>query len=343
MVSYKDAGVDVHAGYEAVRRMKSHVKRTYIPGVLGGLGGFGGCFELPGGYENPVLVSGTDSVGTKLKIAFETGKHTTVGIDCVAMCVNDIICQGAKPLFFLDYIGMGKLEPAMAEALVAGVCEGCVQAGCALVGGETAELKDLYREGEYDLAGFAVGIAEKSRLITGSALKHGDALIGIASSGLHSNGFTLVRELIKNTYTLEQYIPELGETLGEALLTPTLIYAGLMGALTERFTIKGAAHITGGGWVENIPRIMGDRDDIKIVADTRAVDIPPVFMFLQHTGKLLAREMYSTFNMGVGFVVAAEAGQADEMIRAAGETGAKAYRVGSVERRQNGEGPILFV
>jgi phosphoribosylformylglycinamidine cyclo-ligase len=343
MLTYKDAGVDVHAGYEAVRLMKPHTERTFIPGVLGGLGGFGGCFELPKGYENPVMVSGTDSVGTKLKIAFLTGKHTTVGIDCVAMCVNDIICQGAKPLFFLDYIGIGKLDPKVAADLVSGVSEGCVQAGCALIGGETAELPGLYREGEYDLAGFAVGIAEKSKLLTGADVKKGDALIGIASSGLHSNGFTLVREILLKDETPDKFIPELNDTIGEALLTPTKIYAKLMTELLSRFKIKGAAHITGGGWTENIPRLAGGKDDVKAVVNMKAVDLPPIFEYIKNKGNLSLNEMYNTFNMGVGMVLAAEAGEAEDIVRAVGDFGEKAYIIGTVEERKPGEEPIIFV
>jgi phosphoribosylformylglycinamidine cyclo-ligase len=324
--------------------MKPHARRTFIPGVLGGLGGFGGCFELPKGYESPVLVSGTDSVGTKLMIAFVTGKHDTVGIDCVAMCVNDIICQGAKPLFFLDYIGMGKLDPVIAADLVKGVSEGCIQAGCALIGGETAELPDLYREGEYDLAGFAVGIAEKSRLLAGDGLKAGDALIGIASSGLHSNGYSLVRKILleQKKIKLEQYIDELGEKLGEALLTPTKIYGRLMNALMEKGLIKSAAHITGGGWMENIPRMLSNRDDLKITADSNAAPLPPIFSYLQSLSKPDKNEMYNTFNMGIGLVLAVEAGHGDEVFRIAGKMNEKAYFIGSVEQREAGGEPIII-
>lgn len=346
--SYKKAGVDVNAGYEAVQRMKPHVEKTHIPGVLAGLGGFGGLFELPKGYAEPVLVSGTDSVGTKLKIAYMTGVHNTVGIDCVAMCVNDIICQGAKPLFFLDYIGTSRLDPAQVADIVEGVSQGCVLAGCALIGGETAELPGIYQPGEYDLAGFAVGVAEKSKLITGEKVRPGDTLIGIASAGLHSNGFSLVRKLAIEQEKLspDQYLPELNAKLGEALLTPTKIYAKLMNTLTERFTIHGAAHITGGGWIENIPRLAGGRDDVTIRVHPEAAPVPPIFRLLQAWGNISERDMYNTFNMGIGLVLAVDAADADALTAAIAEAGETAYRIGTVEERLTGaagEEPIIFV
>ncbi|MDR1663790.1 MAG: phosphoribosylformylglycinamidine cyclo-ligase [Clostridiales bacterium] len=339
--TYEKAGVSVEAGYEAVRRMKPFAEKTYIPGVLAGLGGFGGCFALPKGYDEPVLVSGTDSVGTKLKVAYLTGVHNTVGIDCVAMCVNDIICQGAKPLFFLDYIGTGKIEPAQIAAVVEGVSEGCLQAGCALIGGETAELSGIYQEGEYDLAGFAVGIVEKSKLITGAEVSPGDVLIGVASSGLHSNGFSLARRLaFEQGRTHETFIPELNRTLGGELLLPTKIYAKLMNGLTERFPIKGAANITGGGWIENIPRIFGGNKNVKAVLDASAAPVPPVFGLLQSWGNVKDRDMYNTFNMGVGLVLAAEKELAEELVNAIGAFGENAYIIGYAESRSPGEADI---
>lgn len=339
--TYKKSGVDIEAGYEAVRLIKKHAQKTFIPGVLGGLGGFGGMFELPNGYNEPVLISGTDGVGTKLKIAFDTQVHNTVGIDCVAMCVNDIACQGAKPLFFLDYIGIGALDPKKAADIAEGISNGCIQAGCALIGGETAEMPGIYKENEYDLAGFAVGIAEKSKIIDGRDIKEGDVLIGIASSGLHSNGFSLVRKLYEaQGLGLEHYIEQFGATLGAELLKPTKIYVPLLATLTQELNIKGAAHITGGGWIENIPRIFAN-DRFKAVV--KKIPMPPVFRLLMQWGNLDEHTMYSTFNMGVGLLLAVsetDAAKALEKIEGMGEKG---YLMGSVTKRESGEGNILIV
>jgi len=301
---YKQAGVDIEAGYEAVSRIKKHVAKTKIPGVLGGLGGFGGLFELTShiaGMKEPITVSGTDSVGTKVMLAFAMDKHDTIGIDAVAMCVNDVITVGAKPLFFLDYIGCGKLDPAQAEAIVAGVCEGCIQSGAALIGGEMAEMPGVYKPGEYDLVGFSVGIVDKSRLITGENIQAGDVLIGLPSSGIHSNGFSLVRKIITDKkLSLAKTYPGFDKPLGEVLLTPTKIYAKEVQALLETVTIKGMAHITGGGFIENIPRMFPAGLGAEITRGTW--DIPMIFTFLQEQGGISELEMYNLFNMGIGMV-----------------------------------------
>lgn len=335
--AYKKAGVDIEAGYEAVARMKKHTARTKRPGVLSDLGGFGGLFQLDQKYKDPVLVSGTDGVGTKLKIAFAMEKHDTIGIDCVAMCVNDILVQGAEPLFFLDYIGIGRLEPATVEKIVAGIAEGCVEAGCALIGGETAEMPGIYQEGEYDLAGFAVGVVEKEALIDGSSIVPGDLLIGIASSGLHSNGFSLVRRLLleEKGYSLEAVLPELGRTLGEELLTPTKIYVKALLPLLQTGAIKGAAHITGGGLVENVPRMLPKGVGAEI--DFGSWPIPPIFALLWREGDLSFREMVNTFNMGIGMVlaVANEEAKVRFILSSLEEAGEKAYLIGRIKE---GEG-----
>ena len=341
--TYEKAGVSVEAGYDAVRRMKAHAARTKVPGVLEGLGSFGGLFELPTGYKEPVLVSGTDSVGSKVQIAFEMDVHNTIGIDCVAMCVNDIICMGAKPLFFLDYIGIGGLDPLKAEKIVEGVSEGCIQAGCALIGGETCEMPDIYKPGEYDLVGFAVGLVEKSRVITGREITAGDVIIGVASSGLHSNGFTLVRKLAElSGVTYSQHIDELEATLGEVLLTPTKMYAKMVGELTEQFSIKGMANITGGGWVENIPRML-TTDKLTMHVSKESVPKQPIFKLVQKWGNVDDFEMYKTFNMGVGFVLCVEPEYADNVINVINEMGEKAYKIGVVEARAEGENDIVIV
>ena len=340
--TYEKAGVSVEAGYEAVKRMKAHAARTKIPGVLEGLGSFGGLFELPQGYNKPVLVSGTDSVGSKVQIAFEMDIHNTIGIDCVAMCVNDIICMGAKPLYFLDYIGIGGLDPVKAEKLVEGVSEGCIQSGCALIGGETCEMPDIYKPGEYDLVGFAVGIVEKDNIITGKDIKAGDKIIGVASSGLHSNGFSLVRKLVElKGYKYNQHLDELGAVLGDVLLTPTKLYAKMTEQLTSLFSIKGMANITGGGWVENIPRMLGS-DDLKIYADTKTAPVPKIFNLIQNWGNVDEIEMYSTFNMGVGFTICVDSKDADEAIKTINELGEKAFIIGEVKTRAKGEQNIVI-
>ena len=321
--SYKAAGVDVTAGYKAVELMKSHVARTMIPGVLSSIGGFGGMFELDTkGMENPVLVSGTDGVGTKLKIAFLTDKHDTVGIDCVAMCVNDVVCAGAKPLFFLDYIAVGKNVPERVEQIVAGVAEGCVRSGCALIGGETAEMPGFYPVDEYDVAGFSVGACDKSKLIDKDNVKAGDVLIGIASSGVHSNGFSLVRKVFDvSKERLSVYYDELGKTLGEELLTPTKIYVKPVLELMDKVNVHGMSHITGGGFYENIPRMFNK----GLTAVIKKDDVPvlPIFKLIQKEGNITEHDMFNTFNMGVGFCIAVDRADADkavEILKAAGET-----------------------
>lgn len=339
-LTYKASGVDVEAGYEAVRLMKEHTKRTMIPGVLGELGSFGGFFEIAkGDYKNPILVSGTDGVGTKLQIAFMTGKHDTIGIDCVAMCVNDVACHGAKPLFFLDYIGTGKLEPKAAADIVKGVCDGCVEAGCALIGGETAEMPGFYKDGEYDLAGFAVGIVDKENVINGSGVSEGDTLIGIASSGIHSNGFSLVRKLFFgiNNFDINTRFEELDCTLGEELLKPTKIYVKTVQALIAKHQINGIAHITGGGFIENIPRTIPS--GLKAAINYGSWDIPPVFKLMQKLGNIEEKEMFNTFNMGIGLVLAVGSEAAEDILQTLKELGEKAYIIGSVAK---GEGGIEF-
>ncbi len=339
-LTYKASGVDVEAGYEAVKLMKEQTKRTMIPGVLGELGSFGGFFEIAKeNYKNPILVSGTDGVGTKLQIAFMTGKHDTIGIDCVAMCVNDVACHGAKPLFFLDYIGTGKLEPKVAADIVKGVCDGCVEAGCALIGGETAEMPGFYKDGEYDLAGFAVGIVDKDNVINGSGVKIGDTLIGIASSGIHSNGFSLVRKLFFgiNNFDINTRFDELECTLGEELLKPTKIYVKTVQALIAKHQINGIAHITGGGFIENIPRTIPT--GLKAVVNHDSWDIPPVFKLMQKLGNIEEKEMFNTFNMGIGLVLAVGSEAGSDILETLKGLGEKAYIIGSVAK---GEGGIEF-
>ncbi len=334
--SYAAAGVDVTAGYRAVELMKAHVARTNIPGVLSGLGGFGGVFEPNlAGMKRPVLVSGTDGVGTKLKIAFLMDKHDTVGIDCVAMCVNDVACSGAQPLFFLDYIACGKNVPERIAAIVAGVAEGCVQSGCALIGGETAEMPGFYPQEEYDLAGFSVGLADYDRLVDGSRVRPGDALIGVRSSGVHSNGFSLVRKVFDvSEKTLGVYYDELGCTLGEALLTPTKIYVKAILTLNERVGIHGISHITGGGYYENIPRMLPD--GCQAVIEKSRVPVLPIFQLLQKTGDIPEHDMYNTFNMGTGLCVAVAADKADEALRVLKESGEEGVLLGEIRAGEKG-------
>ena len=328
--SYKAAGVDIEAGYAGVRLMRGHVERTNIPGVLSGLGGFGGLFAPDlSAYRNPVFVSGTDGVGTKIRIAQLMRKHDTVGIDCVAMCVNDVLCCGAKPLFFLDYIAIGKNDPEKVASIVSGVAEGCVQAGCALLGGETAEHPGIMKPDDYDLAGFTVGIVDRARLIDNTAITPGDTLIALPSSGLHSNGFSLVRKVFHvETVSLFQKVSELGSTLGEALLTPTTIYVKPVLRCLETLRVKGISHITGGGFQENIPRCLPKGMTAKI--DKSAIRVPPIFQLLQDRGRIPERDMFNTFNMGVGMVMvtsADTAGRAVEMLR---EEGCQAYVLGEI-------------
>ncbi|MDE5842298.1 MAG: phosphoribosylformylglycinamidine cyclo-ligase [Muribaculaceae bacterium] len=321
--SYQDSGVNLEAGYEVVSRIKKHVKSTDRPGVMGNIGSFGGMFDLGSlGYEHPILVSGTDGVGTKLKIAFDARRHDTIGIDAVAMCVNDVLAQGAQPLIFLDYVAVGKNHPEVVEAIVAGVAEGCRQAGCALVGGETAEMPGMYDEDEYDIAGFTVGAVEKSRLIDCSKVSVGDILIGLPSSGVHSNGFSLVRKIITdNSFAYTDTLPEThGQTLSEVLLTPTRIYVRPVLNLLKEVDIHGLAHITGGGFDENIPRILKDGQGVEI--SEGSWEILPVFKMLEKYGNVPHREMFNIFNMGIGMVIAVAPEDAErtlEVLRAEGE------------------------
>ncbi|HEY7781981.1 MAG TPA: phosphoribosylformylglycinamidine cyclo-ligase [Ktedonobacterales bacterium] len=337
--AYRRAGVDIAAGDEAVRRYRAHVARTWRPEVLSGIGGFGAGFALPPDrYERPVLVSSTDGVGTKLKLAFATGRHDTVGIDCVAMCVNDVLVMGAEPLFFLDYFATGLLDPETAEQVIAGVAEGCAQAGCALVGGETAEMPGMYADDEYDLAGFAVGAVSHDRVIDGAAIVEGDAVIGLASSGLHSNGFSLVRRLIADAgIALETRFGEVvpgarpeqaGLPLGAALLTPTRIYVRPVLALLAELPIHGMAHITGGGLSENVPRMLRGRWDVEL--NLGAWRVPPVFGWLAMLGALGDDDLFRTFNMGIGLVLVVPEGAAEAVIARAGALGERATRIGSV-------------
>lgn len=337
--SYKEAGVDVTAGYTAVELMKKHVARTMTSGVLSGIGGFGGLFELDmTGISKPVLVSGTDGVGTKIKIAFILDKHDTVGIDCVAMCVNDIICCGAKPQFFLDYIACGRNFPEKIASIVSGVAEGCVQAGCALIGGETAEHPQLMPDDEYDLAGFSVGIVDKDKILDPATQKAGDVMIAIKSSGLHSNGFSLVRKVFNvNEQNLARHQSDLGTTLGECLLTPTRIYVKAVMSLLDAVKVKSISHITGGGFYENIPRSLPDGLSAKIARSD--VQVMPIFDLIAKTGKIPERDMFNTFNMGVGMCVVVDKNDADKAVAAIKAAGEEAYVLG--ELVESDEGVII--
>lgn len=337
--SYKAAGVDVTAGYEGVRLMKKDIERTTIPGCLSGIGGFGGLFQLDlTDLKEPVLVSGTDGVGTKLKIAMLLNKHDTIGIDAVAMCVNDIICCGAKPLFFLDYIAIGKNVPEKVAEIVKGVADGCVQAGCALIGGETAEHPGMMPEDEYDIAGYATGVVDKSKILDSSTINAGDVIIGLASTGVHSNGFSLVRKVFNvNEQNLKVFVPELGKSLGEALLTPTKIYVKSVLDLMSKITVKSVSHITGGGFYENIPRALPEGITAKI--NKNSYEIPAIFKLLQSEGNIPEHDMYNTFNMGIGMMLVvnkADAEKAVEILNANGET---AYIIG--ETVAGDEGVII--
>ena len=337
-MDYKNAGVDIEAGYQSVELMKKYVKETMRPEVLGGLGGFSGAFSLSAikNMEKPTLVSGTDGVGTKLKLAFIMDKHDTVGIDCVAMCVNDIACAGGEPLFFLDYIACGKNYPEKIATIVKGVADGCKQAGAALIGGETAEMPGFYPMDEYDLAGFAVGVVDEKDLITGESIKPGDTLIGIASSGVHSNGFSLVRRIFDMTAeSLNTYYDELGTTLGEALLAPTQIYVKALKSVKDAgVTIKGCSHITGGGFYENIPRMLPE--GVRAVVKKDSYEVPPIFELMRRTGNLEEKMMYNTYNMGLGMVLAIDPADVDKTIAALEAAGEKAYVVGHVEQGEKG-------
>lgn len=337
-MDYKHAGVDIEAGYKSVELMKELVKKTLRPEVLTGLGGFSGAFSMERfkQMEKPTLVSGTDGVGTKLKLAFLMDKHDTIGIDCVAMCVNDIACAGGEPLFFLDYIACGKNYPEKIADIVKGVAEGCLQSDAALIGGETAEHPGLMPEEEYDLAGFAVGIVDEKDMITGQDLKAGDVLIGVASSGVHSNGFSLVRKIFEMTKeSLDTYYDELGKTLGEALLTPTRIYVKAMKSMKDAgVKVKACSHITGGGFYENIPRML--KDDTVAVIEKNSYPIPPIFTLMAKKGNVDEQMMYNTYNMGLGLVIAVDPAQADAAIAAIEAAGEKAYRVGSIEAGEKG-------
>lgn len=336
--AYKKAGVDIDAGNEAVERMKKHVQKTFRPEVKTGLGGFGSLFALQS-YQKPILVSGTDGVGTKLKVAFAADKHDTIGIDLVAMCVNDILVQGAEPLFFLDYIATGKLFPEQIESIVKGISEGCLQANCSLIGGETAEMPGMYSGEEYDVAGFAVGVVEEEQLVDGSKISNGDIVIGLSSSGLHSNGFSLVRELFfkQAAYQVTDYLPELGTTLGEELLKPTRIYVKTILELLKQVSIKGMAHITGGGLLENIPRVLPDglQAEIKL----GSWEIPPIFKGLQKIGNLKKEELYRTFNMGIGYVIIINQQEQELALQLIKELGERAYVIGRI--KEGGEGLVL--
>lgn len=334
--SYKAAGVDITAGYEAVRLMKKHVQKTMIPGVLSGLGGFGGLFSLDVSQTpEPVLVSGTDGVGTKLRLAFLMGKHDTVGIDCVAMCVNDIICAGAKPLFFLDYIACGKNEPERIATIVEGIANGCQQAGCALIGGETAEMPGFYPDNEYDLAGFSVGVVDKSKILDNTKMKSGDIVIALPSSGVHSNGFSLVRKVFgldkpNAQEILNTHFAELGTTLGNALLEPTCIYVKPILQLLEEIQPLGICHITGGGFYENIPRCLPE--GLGVAVDKNCLQVPPLFDLIARTGNIPERDMYNTFNMGVGMAVIVAKEKADEALSMLQKTGQNAYFLGELRQ-----------
>ncbi|MBI5978442.1 phosphoribosylformylglycinamidine cyclo-ligase [Clostridium perfringens] len=332
MLTYKEAGVNIEEGYRSVKLIKEYAKKTMSEYVLNGLGSFAGMVELPEGYKKPVLVSGTDGVGTKLDIACKKRKFDTVGIDCVAMCVNDILCHGAKPLFFLDYIACGKLEAEVSSDLVKGVAEGCIESQCSLIGGETAEMPGMYKEGDYDIAGFAVGIVDKDKIINGKDIKSGDKLIGIASSGVHSNGYSLIRKVFKN---LDEDFNE--KAIWEELLTPTKIYVKPVLSLLEKFNIKGMAHVTGGGFYENLPRMLS-KEGLSIVINKNSYEIPEIFKKLMELG-VKEEEMYNTFNMGIGFVLCVEEDEVEEVLKELSKQGEKAFEIGYINA--GGEGVCI--
>ncbi|HEY5285282.1 MAG TPA: phosphoribosylformylglycinamidine cyclo-ligase [Polyangia bacterium] len=344
-LTYRDAGVDIDAGDALVERIKGHVKRTMRPEVLTNLGGFAGLCGLPKGYKNPLLVACTDGVGTKLKLAFMQGKHDTVGVDLVAMNVNDLVVCGAEPLLFLDYFASGHLEVGVAEQVISGIADGCKQAGCALIGGETAELPGFYAKGEYDLAGFCVGVVDKDKVINGSALEPGDILLGLASTGFHSNGYSLVRKVFLDEAGLDlaSKPAELDVSLGEALLRPTRIYVRALRRLAASGLMKGAAHITGGGLVDNPTRMLPAGAKLKLVIDMRAWQLPPVFAMLARLGRVAPEEMRRTFNMGIGMIVAVPAGAADAAQSILELEGEKVFTIGSVERSDDVDAPVEFI
>lgn len=334
-LTYKEAGVDTKEGERAVSLMKPHVKKTFNENVLTGLGGFGSLFRLDvKDMEEPILVSGTDGVGTKLKLAFLMDKHDTVGQDCVAMCVNDVLCQGAKPLFFLDYIATGKVKAEKIADIVKGIADGCVYAGCSLVGGETAEMPDFYSDGEYDMAGFSVGIVDRKKMIDGSKIKEGNVVIGIASSGIHSNGYSLVRKLFfdKLNMSVSDKVEELGTTLGEALITPTKIYANACNSVFEKTDVNGIVHITGGGFYENIPRIIPEGLGVSIKLGSW--EILPIFQYIQTMGNIDLEEMFSTYNMGIGMMMVVDADKKDVVLSALEKAGEKASIIGEIVKGQ---------
>lgn len=328
--SYKEAGVDVTAGYKSVELMKSYVQSTYTQGVIGDLGGFGGLFAPDiANMKKPILVSGTDGVGTKLKLAFLMNKHDTIGQDCVAMCVNDIVCCGARPIFFLDYMSLWKNIPEMVATIVKGVTDGCKMAGCALVGGETAEMPGLYSENEYDLAGFSVGIVDQEKMINSESIEVGDVVIGLASSGVHSNGFSLVRKIFNvNEENLKEYREELGKTLGEALIEPTKIYVKPVLKLLEQIKVKGISHITGGGFYENMPRMLNEKVALNI--DKDSYEVPAIFKLIQKEGNIPLRDMYNTFNMGIGMAIIVPKDEQEKALEILKEAGETAYVIGEV-------------
>ena len=344
-LTYRDAGVDIDAGDTLVERIKGHVKRTMRPEVLSGLGGFAGLCGLPKGYKNPLLVACTDGVGTKLKLAFLMNKHDTVGVDLVAMNVNDLVVCGAEPLLFLDYFAAGHLEVSVAEQVISGIADGCKQAGCALIGGETAELPGFYAKGEYDLAGFCVGVVDKDKLINGNTLEPGDVLLGLGSTGFHSNGYSLVRRafLDEAGMDLDSRPDELGVTLGEALLRPTRIYVRSLRRLAASGLMKGAAHITGGGLVDNPTRMIPTGARLRLQIDQRAWPLPPVFAMLARLGRVAPEEMRRTFNMGIGMIVAVPAGAADAAQSILELEGEKVFTIGSVQRSDEVDEPVEFV
>lgn len=343
MTTYRDAGVDIDAGDEFVDRISPLVRSTFRPEVLTDLGGFGGLFRLQAKkYEDPVLVSGTDGVGTKLKVAFLADRHDTVGIDLVAMCVNDIAVSGAEPLFFLDYFATGKLAVPKAEAVLKGIAEGCRQAGCALIGGETAEMPSMYAEGEYDLAGFAVGVVDKPKIIDGKSIVPGDVLVGLASTGLHSNGYSLARKILfdKAKLTVMSRLPELDRPLGDVLLTPTRIYAKQILALIQECSIKGIAHITGGGVTENLPRVFPA--GVRAVVNRRAWPVPPIFDVMAKLGQVERDEMYRVFNMGIGLILVVPPAVADKVIAKASALGDRGYKIGEIVASKGDEPDVIY-